>query len=338
LRELGDSDRPLLAGIAHYGHSYLAEYANELDTALRAARRMLACLGDADPWLRALAHSRIGELCLQVEPGEEAYRHIGAALSIAEQLGAWPTVARARWALVLADLQRGAFEQAERGMEDLAGGVPAEDAGPKTVELCMRAEIRLGRGDVAGGLSLWRAAADGLGDDRDLWSAEVRAVAVLAHCRRGRFDLVTDLADTLPATLSRLLPDAPAAHFRVCGVLLLALAAIEKERGAEAPAGRALALAERFGFPSTFGEPARFAGEARAADRRAYAAARAEFAGLDHDALRAAALALVTGSARTAEPGHRSAPGRVTGGGRAGTAAGPTGTPPPSARGTTPPR
>jgi predicted ATPase/DNA-binding SARP family transcriptional activator len=298
LKDLCDSDRPLLAGIACYGHSYLAEYSNDPVTALRSARRMLPLLGDS-PWLRALAHARIGELCLQADPGEEAYRHIDAALSIMEELGAQSSAARARWALVLANLQRGAFDQAEQGLEQLARLVLIEDAGPKMVGLCTRAEIRLGRGDIDGGLALWRQAADGLGHDDDLWSAEVRAVAVLAHCRHGRLDLVTDLADSLPATLARLLPDAPAATFRICGVLLMALAAVACEHGAKAPAGRFLALAERFGFSSTFGDPARFTESARASDRPAYTAARAEYAPLDHAGLRAAALTAVRASPPT---------------------------------------
>jgi predicted ATPase/DNA-binding SARP family transcriptional activator len=320
LQDLCASDHRILAGIANYGYSYLAEYANDLITALRAARQMLTHLGDADPWLRALAHSRIGELCLQAEPGEEAYRHIDAALSIAERLGAWSTVARARWALVLADLQRGALDQAEQGLELLAHGTRLEDAGPKMMDLCTRAEICLGRGDVDGGLALWRQAAAGTAVAGGLWAAEVQAVAVLAHCRYGRLDQVGELADALPVTLASLLPGAPAAYFRVFGVLLVALAEVRIERGATASGARTLALAERLGFTSAFAQPALVAAAARDADRPAYTAAAAEYAALDQGGLGAAALALVTGS------------------GRGGTAAGPTDSPRPSAPGTRPPR
>jgi hypothetical protein len=289
LRDLAAGEHPLVAAVAHYGRSYLAEYSNDLGPALAAARAMLTRLDSGELWLRALAHSRIGELCLLVEPGEEAYRHIAEALSIAERFGAWSTVARARWALTLADLQRGAFDQAERGLDTLAGGTRVEDAGPKMIDICTRAGIRLGRGDVDGGLAAWRAAAAGLGDDRDLWSAEVRAVAVLAHHRHGRLDLVADIAETLPSTLAGLLPQAPPAVFRICGVLLVALAAVTPASAIEL-----LALAEGFGFSCTFGEPARFAEHARASHPRAYAEARAQRAGLDHEGLRAAALDLLS--------------------------------------------
>jgi predicted ATPase len=373
LRDLCDDERPLLAAIASHGYSYVAEYANDQVGALSSARRMLGLLDNADPWLRALAHGRVGELCLLIEPGEEAYRHLDAALSIMEELGAWSTVARGRWALVLADLQRGALDQAELGLEHLARSAVVEDPGPRMIDLCTRAEIRLGRGDVDGGLALWRQAAEGLDDDTDLWSAEVRASAVLAHCRHRRLGLVTGLADTLPATLSSLLPGAPAAAFRVCGQLLVALAAVASEHGATAPAVRTATLSERFGFSSTFGDPARFSEAARALDRPAYAAARAEFAGLDHDGLRAAALALVTDWPVTDRPvadwpvtdrpvagspvtgsdragaapppslvtadraGAAPPPGSVRPD-RAGTAAGPTGSPPPPSPGTRAPR
>jgi len=317
MADLRADDRPLVAAIAEYGWSYRAEYSNDLPAALRAARAMLGHVDDADPWLRALAHSRIGELCLLAEPGEEAYRHIREVLSIAERLGAWSSVARARWALTLADLQRGAFDQAEAGLDRMARAPGVEDAGPRMIDVCTRAEIRLGRGDIAGGLALWRQAADALRDPDDLWSAEVRAVTVLAHRRHGRLDLIGDVVESLPATTAGLLRAASAAVFRVCGVLLVALAAVASD---ESSAIRLLALAEGFAFSSTFGEPARFAGSVRGSRGADYAAARAEFAGLDHDGLRAAALDLVSG------------------GDRGETAAAPTDSPPRPAPGTTAPR
>ena len=66
LQALGDSDHPLLAGVASQVASYLWEGAGDLDRALAAARRALSAFerrGSA--WLLAAAHSRIGELCLQ---------------------------------------------------------------------------------------------------------------------------------------------------------------------------------------------------------------------------------------------------------------------------------
>lgn len=307
LRELCASERPVLAGTANYAYSYVAEYANEPDAALRAARRMLARLGDASPWLRALAHARIGELCLQTDPGEEAFRHLQAALSIMEELGAWSSAARARWAIVLADLQRGALDQAEQGLGRLDRDSLGDDAGRMLMfDLCTRAEILLGRDDVDAGLALWREAAHGLraahhavSTDRN-WSREIQAVAVVAHCRHRRLDLVEDLAGELPGLLSAMLPAAAAAEFRTCGAILVAMAMADLERGATAPAARTIALADRFGFSGTF-QPSmsgvRVRAVAEQADRSAYTAAVSDYAGLGHEELRAAALAL-TGSDR----------------------------------------
>jgi hypothetical protein len=42
------------------------------------------------PWLRALAHCRISELCLQVEEGEQARRHVMIALPMLERVGPGP--------------------------------------------------------------------------------------------------------------------------------------------------------------------------------------------------------------------------------------------------------
>ncbi|WP_433366617.1 ATP-binding protein [Actinoplanes sp. CA-142083] len=264
-RELCDDPRPLIAGIANYAHSYQAEYANDPETALRAAKRMLGLLGDADPWLRALAHARIGEVCLHAAPGEEAYLHLRAALSIMESLGAWSSAARARWALVLADLQRGELDQAEQGLDVLG----RQEDGPPLFDLCTRAQILLGRGDVDGGLALWRQAAEGVSGD--LWAYEVQAVAVILHCRHGRLDLIGHVAFFLVKALSDLLPTAPAAVFRVCGVLLLAV-------GLSRGSSEMVLLAERFGCSSTF---LPFVAAAAPPDS-------------DHGALRAAAMALLS--------------------------------------------
>ncbi|WIM99217.1 BTAD domain-containing putative transcriptional regulator [Actinoplanes oblitus] len=296
VRELYDSADPLLAGLAYYAGSYRAEHANDPAAALLAARRMLARLADLDPWLRALAHARIGELCLQAAPGEEAFQHLDIALSIMEELGAWSSAARARWAIVLADLQRGAFDRAEQGLDQLSCGVLTEEAGAMRFDLCTRAEIRLGRGDVAGGLRLWRQAAAGLRGDEGLWASEILAVVVIVHCRHGCSGLVADVAEQVARRLRAALPVVPVAIFRICGVMLLATAAFAGAGGRAAEAARLVAVADRFGFSGTFRSVPAAAEPVRDADRPAYTAAVAEYAGLDAGALRAAALSLLDAS------------------------------------------
>ena len=203
LRELCDSERPLVAGVANYALSYVAESANDPDGALRAARRMLDRLGDAGgPWMRALAHARIGELCLQVEPGQEAFRHLEAALTIMEELGAWPSVARARWALVLANLQRGALDEAEQGLDQLSEGT--DDRGGRLDDV---RRLRPGRDPARPRRRRRRPAPvaasrrPAVGHERLMDVLEVQAVAVVAHAGHGRLDQVRDIADRLPTTV-----------------------------------------------------------------------------------------------------------------------------------------
>jgi predicted ATPase/DNA-binding SARP family transcriptional activator len=322
LRTLGDSDQPLLAGMASHVASYAWEAVGDLDGALAAARRALAAFerrGGA--WLRAAAHSRIGELCLQVDQagsGDEAMRHLRAALSVAEAFGAWSSANRVRAAMVLANLQSGALDQAERELEltTQAGW----DAGDLSMfDTAVRADIALGRDDPDAGLCLWRAAAAALWDPRqgaggDLsyqepWSQQVQAMAVVAHAQQGRLDLVIEIADALPALLSALIADAgpsadksaaPYPGFSIWGSRLLALAMTDLDRARRAGDERAarsgarmIALAERFGFQHGFPtmSAARARRAARDADGPAYADAVSSYAGLGPEALAAAARA-----------------------------------------------
>jgi predicted ATPase/DNA-binding SARP family transcriptional activator len=333
LDTLGRSDQPLLAGMANMMASYAWDGAGDLDGALAAARRALAAFerrGSA--WLRAGAHSQIGELCLRADEagsGDEAVRHLNAALAVAEAFGARSTVNRLRASIVAAHLQRGALDEAERelGLTTPAGW----DAGDLPMfDDAVRAEVALGRGDVDAGLRLWRTAAAALRDPRreepggDLaglepWAQEVQAIAVVAHARHGQLSQVAEITDALPALLSTLTADAgrPADStaesypgLTVWGLLLLALAMTDLDRarrdGDECAArlgAQMIALAERFGIGYGFRSatsPAAARQAAQAAAGPAYGDAVSSYAGLGPKALRAAlraALAARTGTA-----------------------------------------
>jgi len=117
LEALADSEQALLAGIASYVLAYAREALGDLDGALSATRRALAAFerrGSA--WLRAAAHSRIGEMCLragEAGSGDTTVLHLSAALAVAEAYGARSTVKRVRALIVGANLQRGALDQAD---------------------------------------------------------------------------------------------------------------------------------------------------------------------------------------------------------------------------------
>lgn len=316
---LCDSNDPLLAGLANYVASFAWERDNDLDRALLAARRMLtADESRGTRWIRVVAQSRIGELCLRVDRGDEARRHLSAALSAAEDLGAWFTAARVRSALALACLECGAIDEAEHWLEQaVLGGAEDADRVPM-FDFAVRAEILLARGHAEAGLHLWRRAADRLrntgspasGGDLPglaLWALEAQAVTVIAHAHHGRLDLVEEITSGPRRPLSRMITDliagSPASYadFPVCGALLLALALVDLDRGertgdadATSSGVRMIALAERFGFARQF-QPTMSAARVRyiaeKAGGPAYADAVSSYAGLDREALRAAAVA-----------------------------------------------
>jgi predicted ATPase/DNA-binding SARP family transcriptional activator len=324
LRALGESDQPLVAGMASYVASYAWEGAGDTGGALAAARRSLAAFerrGSA--WLRAAADARVGELCLQVDEagcGDEALRHLSAALSVAEAFGAWSTANRLREAIVGAHLQRGAYDEAERELRLTTPHGADEPWDMSMFDTTMRAEIALGRGDVDTGLRLWRSAAAALRDFRrpgpggeesrlDPWAQQVQAMAVVAHAQHGRLGLVAEITGALPATLSALSADpgpppgtlGASYGLTVCGSLLLALAMTDidrSQRGADAgfarSGARMIALAERIGLKNGLHRTmsaARARRAAQDADGPAYADAVSSYGGLDPEGLRAAARA-----------------------------------------------
>jgi predicted ATPase/DNA-binding SARP family transcriptional activator len=326
LYELCDRDEPLVAGAANGVASYLWEGEGDLDSALKAARRTLEAFEQRKlPYLEAVAHARISELCLQVERGSEARRHLLAVLPVLERLGTWSDLVGIRWWLVLACLQVGAVDEAEQWLDQTAPPRADEPVGSLTYGLGVRAEILLARGEVEAGLRLWRRAVDllvnaegpifGMEMDpsQEQWPLEATAVTVIAHVQHGRLDLVEGLAAELPQRLSAMLdnpvPNPPPylMELPTCGGLLLALAMVDLDRGARTGDERAtgsgarlVALAERFRFLRNF-QPTMSAARARQAavdaDRPAYDEAVSSSAGLDEPGLRAAALAALAARA-----------------------------------------
>jgi predicted ATPase/DNA-binding SARP family transcriptional activator len=324
LQALGESDQPLVAGAANYVTSYAWEEAGDTGGALAAARRSLAAFElRGSGWLRAAGHARIGELCLQVDEagaGDEALHHLTAALSVLEAFGSWSSANRVREAIVMANVQRGAYDEAERELKLTTPRATDEPWEMPMFDTAVHAEIALGRGDVETGLHLWRAAAAALWDPRsqepgddllglDTWALQIQAAAVVAHAYHGRLGLVAEITGALPAVLLALTADpgppsgtlAASYDLSVCASLLLALAMTDIDRGQRAAdAGlarsgvRMIALAERFGLKNGL-QPTMSAGRARRAaqdaDGPAYADAVSSYAGLDPEGLRGAARA-----------------------------------------------
>jgi predicted ATPase len=321
LPDLYDGDEPLVAGIAALITSYVVENAGDQDVALKAALRALDDLENrAESWVRMLAHTRIGELCLHLERGVEARRHLTTALRLMDELGPVPDAIGIKWTLAIAALQTGDVGEAERWLAEASQDAVDDEYGVLSFQLGVRAEITLVRGDVEAGLRLWRSSAGHMrGADNsvfeigdtglDPWALEVQAVAVVAHARHGRVDLVREILDDLPRELTTMLAsriDRPPPFFMelpVCGALLLALGTADLDRGRRTgeqlvsrSAVRMIALAERFRFLRNF-QPtmsgARARRDAEQADRSAYDDAVSSYPDLDREELRAAALALL---------------------------------------------
>jgi predicted ATPase/DNA-binding SARP family transcriptional activator/tetratricopeptide (TPR) repeat protein len=342
LEALCESDEPVLAGIANGFASYLWENEGDLDGALKAARRMLEPFENQQPptpWMRVLAHSRISELCMQVDQGDEARRHLKAALGIQEELGERSDALGTRWGLVLSSLQLGAIDEAEHWLDLVVLNQVDDAGGTFAYELSVRAEILLARGEVDAGLRLWRRVVDRLNSPEsatyhiepsglDPWTLGVQAATVVAHAHHGRLDLVQQLTGELPHKLSAILTSPIGTRLPsvfelpICGALLLALGMVDLDRGqrsgdaqATGSGVRMVALAERFRFPRTF-QPTMSAARARHAaehaDRSAYAEAVSTYADLGREELRAAAQTVLAARARLT-PGRACGVARVRG-------------------------
>ncbi|MGW1559779.1 ATP-binding protein [Streptomyces sp. NPDC002144] len=310
LDALCDSDRPLLAAIANGAASYVGEHDRDPERALMAARRMLAAVAGQDiPLLRIWPRARFAELCLQTERGAEAIGPMKAALEALEEFGAWRDTIGLRWGIMLANLQAGEIDEAEHWLEQALRHQPeGAVSDPFTPDLGARAEMALARGDIETGLGLWRRALDRLTHTADpapggepvmeAWGPELQAVAVTAHARHGRTDLVARVLTAFPGRVTHLLARSPAvrpACFPLCGALLLALGTADLAQG-DTGGVRLIALAERLRYLRNF-QPtmslARAREDARNADRAAYEDAVSRYAALDDDGLCEAALGLL---------------------------------------------
>jgi predicted ATPase len=326
LFELCDSDQPLLAGVANSLVTYLWQNDGDLENALKAAERSVDMFDhQTTPWLWALAHCRVGELCLQLGQAAEAKRHLLLALPVLHRLGSTDVVGL-RWWIVLCSLQLGDIDEAEQWLEQTVLRRGDEPIGVRAYEIAIRAEILLARGEVDAGLRQWRRTVDlltsaegsifGLQMDpeQEPWVLEAKAVAVVAHARHGRLDLVEGIAGELPRLLltvlaSKVISPAYMVEFPTCGALLMAMGMADAERGARSGdqrvrrlGARMIALAERFRYLRTFqptmsSDAARDAAEQ--ADKSAYDEAVSSYADLGPDRLRDAALEILRARERS---------------------------------------
>ncbi|MFH9861925.1 ATP-binding protein [Streptomyces sp. NPDC017202] len=309
LRDLCDSEQPLVAGVAECIATYVWEYEHDIDRALASARRTLTALAPVDsPSMRLMGHSRLSELCLRTGRGEEAYEHLRATLEVVPRLGDGNDYLFIRNGLVLACLQRGDPDEAEDWLRQAEShGAPQQDSFHRP-DLGGRAEIALARGLTEVGLGLWRDALERMleagstrGDDPwlDPSALQIQSAAVTAHAHAGRPELVAEPVDRLRQALRTRLrcPAGPPMELLLYGTVLHALGMAGIASG-DPSAVRMIALAERLRVAREF-QPTMSRDRARRAaenaDRAAYADAVSEYAALERDELREAARALISG-------------------------------------------
>ncbi|MEV7346123.1 BTAD domain-containing putative transcriptional regulator [Streptomyces sp. NPDC093544] len=310
MQRLCDSEQPLLSGIAECVACYVWEFEHDIDRALVSARRSVAGLAPVDnPSVQLMVHSRLSELCLRTERGEEAYEHLKAALKELPRLGDGHDYIGIRSLLVIACLQRGDPDEAEYWLQQAENdNIPQQDDFYRP-DLCGRAELALARGLTEVGLGLWRGIVERMlaagavrGGDAGLdpWVLVIQSVAVTAHAHAGRLGLVAEGVDRLRQRLRALLaaPVGSPAELPLFGTVLQALGMAGLVSG-DTSAVRMLALAERLGVlrefqPTMSADRARQAVEAAGnAARAAYADAVSEYAALGRDGLREAARAVM---------------------------------------------
>ncbi|GAA1350765.1 ATP-binding protein [Streptomyces beijiangensis] len=310
LRELCDSDQPLLSGMAECVACYVWEFEHDIDRALVSARRTVAGLAPVDnPSVQLMVHSRLSELCLRTGRGEEAYEHLRVALTLLPRLGDGHDYIGIRSLLVLACLQRGEPDEAEYWLrQSEIDKAPKQDDFYRP-DLGGRAEIALARGLTEVGLGLWRGTVERMlaagptgdgGAPLDPWAYLIQSVAVTAHAHAGRTELVAEIVDRLRQRLLTLLaePVGSPSELPLYGTVLHALGAVGLASG-DAGAVRMVALAERLGVMREF-QPTMSADRAREAvlaagnaDGAAYTDAVSEYAALGRDELRDAARAVM---------------------------------------------
>ncbi|MFJ9174187.1 ATP-binding protein [Streptomyces sp. NPDC102360] len=304
LRELCDSQYPLVASVAESVATYVWEYEHDIGRTLASARRVVDVLGPVDsPPLEVMGHSRLSQLCLTTGDGDAAYRYLGAAREALPRFGDENDYVGIRWGFALACLQRGDPDEAETWLRRAEADGTAQKDPFYSPDLGVRAEIALARGDIGAGLELWRRAVARLpvagaqydGEPwHDPWALQIQATAVTAHAYAGHLAPVSDTVDRLRAVLAG--PAAAHVALPVLGTVLHALGAAgltDRTPGAV----RTIALAERLWVLRDF-HPTMAADRARRAaedtDRAAYTDAVAEYAALGRDELRDAARAPAT--------------------------------------------
>jgi predicted ATPase len=266
LREHAQSDNRHLATVALQWASHTLENGGDPEGALDMAHRAIALVEPADgPWQRAILHTQIAQLAMQLGESDDAVEHARAALPVLERLGAHDDALQLRSLLVLSAIVRGDLDRAAAEIDALGSEQSDYVFGSRMVIDLAGAELAIARGEVERGLELYRAGVTRVRELRfpgvpatglEPWVLFVESAALTAYAYYGAED------DDYPVEMFRsglsrldavLDPEFPYLDYPVCGVAMFGLGAWGALHGALPidDALRFVVLAERFAYNRT---------------------------------------------------------------------------------------
>jgi predicted ATPase/DNA-binding SARP family transcriptional activator len=266
LREHAGSADRYLATLALQWSSHALENNGDPEAALDAAHRAIVMVEPSDgPWHRAILHTQIAQLAMQLGESDDAVEHARAALPVLERLGAHDDALQMRSLLVLSAIVHGDLERAAAEIDVLGSEQSDYVFGSRMVIDLAGAELALARGEVDDGLERYRAAVARVRELRfpgvtatglEPWVLFVESAALTAYAYYGAegddypVEMVRGGLHRLDAVLD---PEYPYLDYPVCGVAMFGLGAWGALRGALPidDALRFVVLADRFAYNRT---------------------------------------------------------------------------------------
>jgi predicted ATPase/DNA-binding SARP family transcriptional activator len=266
LREHAGSEDRYLATIALQWSSHALENNGDPEAALDTAHQAIAMVEASDgPWQRAILHTQIAQLAMQLGESDDAVEHARAALPVLERLGARDDALQMRSLLVLSAIVHGDLARAAAEIDVLGSEQSDYVFGSRMVIDLAGAELALARGEVDQGLERYRAGVVRVRELRfpgvtatglEPWVLFVESAALTAYAYYGAegddypVEMVRGGLHRLDAVLD---PEYPYLDYPVCGVAMFGLGAWGALRGALPidDALRFVVFADRFAYNRT---------------------------------------------------------------------------------------
>ena len=264
-----DPDRRTVA-MAWQWAAILAENEGAIEQSGEYLERALALVDEGTTtWEVATLNTQAAMQALNIGDHERAAAHARTAIPLLHRLHAEEDASSMRASLALSAMRQGRLEDADRLLDEI-GEVPIKDVTAGLVTAQVRAELRLVRGDVEGGLAALDRSLDSVREwgfghlssqGLEPWILVALATDLAAHARFASTPAQRARAAELAAETGDLLEKLPsvpdtAVDFPITGMSLAALGAwllIDDEADARVePAIRLIALARGFGYNRWF--------------------------------------------------------------------------------------